>query len=127
VAWLERGATPIVTIPLAPRTARAIDLAIGERTEGPLFITGDGRRLDRHGADRIVRRVTRRAGIAKQVGPLSRPGARFRCCHRPVSPDRSPNPPYRSLGNGLSTLPAVRRGSQVARGRGSGCPGRRNG
>jgi Phage integrase family len=69
VAWLERGATPIVTIPLAPRTARAIDLAIGERTEGPLFITGDGRRLDRHGADRIVRRVTRRAGIAKQVGP----------------------------------------------------------
>jgi integrase len=69
VAWLERGATPIVTIPLAPPTARAIDPAIGERTEGPLFITGDGRRLDRHGADRIVRRVTRRAGIAKQVGP----------------------------------------------------------
>jgi hypothetical protein len=27
------------------------------------------RRLDRHGAARIVRRVTRRAGIAKHVGP----------------------------------------------------------
>jgi site-specific recombinase XerD len=27
------------------------------------------RRLDRHGAARIVRRVTRRAGIAKKVGP----------------------------------------------------------
>src|SRR6202012_1416675 len=28
------------------RTARAIDLAIGERTEGRLFVSGDGRRLD---------------------------------------------------------------------------------
>jgi integrase/recombinase XerD len=26
----------VVTIPLAPRTARAIDLAIGERCEGPI-------------------------------------------------------------------------------------------
>ncbi|MET7722932.1 hypothetical protein ABZT44_19215, partial [Streptomyces mirabilis] len=25
---------------------------------------------------------------------LSRPGARYRCCHRPVSPGRSPNPAY---------------------------------
>ena len=32
-------------------------------------LTGDGRRLDRHGAARIVRRVTRRAGIAKHVSP----------------------------------------------------------
>ena len=30
---------------------------------------GDGRRLDRHGAARIVRRVTRWAGITKPVGP----------------------------------------------------------
>jgi hypothetical protein len=27
----------VVTIPLAPRTARAIDLATGERTDGPIF------------------------------------------------------------------------------------------
>ncbi len=40
----------VVTIPLAPRTARAIDLAIGERTEGPIVLTPDGRRLDQHGA-----------------------------------------------------------------------------
>ena len=59
----------VVTIPLAPRTARAIDLATGERSEGPLFLAGDGSRPDRHGAARIVRRVTRRAGIAKHVGP----------------------------------------------------------
>ena len=59
----------IVTIPLAPRTARAIDLAIGERTEGPVFLAADGRRLDRHGAGRIVRKTARRAGIGKSVTP----------------------------------------------------------
>jgi site-specific recombinase XerD len=59
----------IVTVPLAPRTARAVDLAIGERTGGPIFTTVAGRRLDRHGAARIVRRVARRAGIAKPIGP----------------------------------------------------------
>jgi hypothetical protein len=58
---------------------------------------------------------------------LSRPGARCRDCSRSVSPSRSPNPPYRSLGNGLSTVSAVRRGSWSARGMGSCCPGRRNG
>src|SRR5712691_5623575 len=56
-------------IPLAPRTARAIDLAIGERCEGPIFTTATGQRLDRHRAGRIVRRVARRAGLAKKIGP----------------------------------------------------------
>ncbi len=56
-------------IPLAPRTARAIDLAIGERSEGPIFVTASDERLDRHGAGRIVRRVARRAGLAKKIGP----------------------------------------------------------
>lgn len=59
----------IVTIPLAPRTARAIDLAIGERIEGPIFLGGNGARLDRHAAWRIVRRLARKAGINKPVGP----------------------------------------------------------
>jgi integrase/recombinase XerD len=58
----------IVTIPLAPRTARAIDLAIGERSEGPIFLGRDGDRLDRHAAWQIVRRLARTAGI-KPVGP----------------------------------------------------------
>ena len=66
---ITRKGGKVVTIPLAPRTARAIDLAIGERCEGPIFLTADGQRLDRHGAGRIVRRVARRAGIAKKVGP----------------------------------------------------------
>jgi integrase/recombinase XerD len=66
---ITRKGGKVLTIPLAPRTARAIDLAIGERTEGPIFLTADGRRLDRHGAGRIVRRVARCAGIAKPIGP----------------------------------------------------------
>jgi integrase len=66
---ITRKGGKIVTIPLAPRTARAIDLAIGERCDGPVFLTPAGRRLDRHGAAQIVRRVARRAGITKSAGP----------------------------------------------------------
>jgi integrase/recombinase XerD len=58
-----------VTIPLTPRTARAIDLAIGERCEASVFLIPGGRRLDRHGAARIVPRVAGRAGITKIIGP----------------------------------------------------------
>ena len=58
-----------VVIPLAPRTARAIDLAIGERVEGPIFLAANGDRLDRHAAWRIVRRLAGKAGINKPVGP----------------------------------------------------------
>ena len=66
---ITRKGGKVVTLPLAPRTARAIDLATGERCDGPLFLNGDGRRLDRHGAGRIVRKVARRAGTTKPVGP----------------------------------------------------------
>src|SRR5438552_3480661 len=66
---ITRKGGRVVTIPLAPRTARAIDLAIGERCEGPIFLAADGRRLDRHGAGRIVRRLARRAGIGKTGTP----------------------------------------------------------
>src|SRR5258705_2497599 len=62
---ITRNGGNVVTVPLAPRTARAIDLAVGDRTDGPLFLAADGRRLDRHGARRIVRATARRAGIAK--------------------------------------------------------------
>jgi integrase/recombinase XerD len=59
----------IVTIPLAPRTARSIDLAIGERLDGPIFLRADGQRMDRHCASRIVRRVARHAGLDKKISP----------------------------------------------------------
>jgi integrase len=66
---ITRTGGKVITIPLAARTARAIDLAIGEGTDGPVFLAADGRRLDRHGAGRIVRRVAHRGGIAKIVTP----------------------------------------------------------
>jgi integrase/recombinase XerD len=66
---ITRKGGKVVTIPLAPRTARAIDLAVGERCAGPIFLAPDGRRLDRHGAARIVRWAACRAGITKPVGP----------------------------------------------------------
>jgi integrase/recombinase XerD len=66
---ITRKGGKVATIPLAPRTARAIDLAVGKRTDGPIFYGPDGQRLDRHGAARVVRRAARRAGITKPVGP----------------------------------------------------------
>jgi integrase/recombinase XerD len=51
-----------VTIPLAPRTARAIDLAIGEREHGPIQLGGSGQRLDRYAATRIVKRARLSSG-----------------------------------------------------------------
>ena len=66
---IRRKGGKVVTIPLAPRTARAIDLVVGERCDGPIFLGTGGGRIDRHAAGRIVRRIARRAGIAKRVGP----------------------------------------------------------
>jgi integrase/recombinase XerD len=66
---IVRKGGKIVIVPLAPRTARAVDLAVGERTEGPIFCGNDHGRLERHAAARIVRRIARKAGITKRVGP----------------------------------------------------------
>ncbi len=49
-------------IPLAPRTARAIGTAVGERTYGPLMARPDDSRLNRHAAGWIVRRLAKLAG-----------------------------------------------------------------
>jgi uncharacterized DUF497 family protein len=58
-------------IPLPPRVARAVDLAADQRLTGPVLLSRSGRRLDRHGAARIVRRVARRAGITKRISSHS--------------------------------------------------------
>jgi site-specific recombinase XerD len=69
---IRRKGGKIVTIPLAPRTARAVDLCVGEREEGPIFLNWDQtRRLDRHGATRIVKRLAKQGGIDKQISPHS--------------------------------------------------------
>jgi site-specific recombinase XerD len=68
VTVLRKGAKTVL-VPMAPRTARTVDLAIGERTSGPIFVGRDSTRLDRHAAARIVRHTARAAGITKRVGP----------------------------------------------------------
>jgi site-specific recombinase XerD len=50
-------------IPLVPRTARTIDLVIGERHELPILMRRDGQRLDRRTAHRWVRSIGKRAGL----------------------------------------------------------------
>jgi hypothetical protein len=80
VRVVGKGNQPAL-IPLAPRTSRAIDAAVGERTNGPLLARADGSRLDRHAAGRIVRRLARRAGIDKPISPTP--------CGTPRSPPPS--------------------------------------
>jgi 2-polyprenyl-6-methoxyphenol hydroxylase-like FAD-dependent oxidoreductase len=51
-------------ISLVPRTARTIDLAVGERREGPILIRHDGQRVDRRTAHRWVRSIGKRRSTA---------------------------------------------------------------
>jgi len=60
-----------VTIPLAPRTGRALDLYVADRTVGPIFLGVEGGRMDRYCADRMVKRLTKKAGINKKISPHS--------------------------------------------------------
>jgi integrase len=70
--FIHRKGNKTATIPLSPRTARALDLYIGEREDGPIFTNHDGTsRLDRHASARIVRRLTKAAGIDKRISPHS--------------------------------------------------------
>ena len=57
-----KGNKPAV-IPLVPRTARTIDLAAGDRRDGPILVRHDGQRLDRRTAHRWVRSIGKQAGI----------------------------------------------------------------
>ena len=59
---IGKGNKPAL-IPLVPRTARTIDLAVGERRDGPILVRHDGQRLDRRTAHRWVRSIGKRAGI----------------------------------------------------------------
>lgn len=59
---IGKGNKP-ATIPLVPRTARTIDLAVGERHGGPILRRRDGERLDRRTAHRWVCSIGKRAGV----------------------------------------------------------------
>jgi integrase/recombinase XerD len=55
--------TKVVLIPLPPAVGRAIDEAIGSRTNGPILLNGRGARMDRHAATRRLRRLTAASGL----------------------------------------------------------------
>jgi site-specific recombinase XerD len=61
----------LAVIPMPPRVARAVDQASGDRLDGAVLLTRTGRRMDRHAATRIVRRLAKRAGITKHLSPHS--------------------------------------------------------
>lgn len=49
--------------PLPPLLADLLIKLIGGRTDGPLLLDSEGRRLDRHDVDRILTRLGKRAGV----------------------------------------------------------------
>ena len=59
----------LAVIPLPPKVGRAVDLAAGERSSGALLLGVSGERLNRQAAARIVRRLAKRAGVAKHISP----------------------------------------------------------
>ncbi len=66
---LRKGGKHAV-IPLAPRTSRALDLYIGERRTGPIFLA-KGARMDRYAADRTVKRLARQPGSPSGSAPTA--------------------------------------------------------
>ena len=69
---IGEGKKPSV-IRLVLRTARTIDLAIGERHEGPILRRRGGQRLDRRTAHRWVRSIGKRAGLGHVHPHMLRP------------------------------------------------------
>ncbi len=61
VLHIQRKGGKTATIPLAARTAEAVEACVGDRTTGPLFITASGRRWQRSEAWRTLRRLARTA------------------------------------------------------------------
>ncbi|TXR51587.1 tyrosine-type recombinase/integrase [Quadrisphaera setariae] len=66
----ERGHRVLVTtrkggrtarVPLAPRTATAVETYLAGRTHGPLLVTRTGAGMDRHAIWRLLRRLARDA------------------------------------------------------------------
>ncbi|MEJ7786173.1 MAG: tyrosine-type recombinase/integrase [Solirubrobacteraceae bacterium] len=68
---VRRKGGKVATVPLAPRTAAAVDVLVGDREAGPIFATRTGRPMDRHAAWKVVRRLARAAGITAAISPHS--------------------------------------------------------
>lgn len=89
---IGKGNKPAL-IPLVPRTARTIDLAIGERHHGPILLRHDEQRLDRRTAHRWVRSIGKRADLGLGSGTSAYAASRVhhRRPRRRRTPPRSPS------------------------------------
>jgi integrase/recombinase XerD len=63
VRFVGKGGKPRRRV-LTAAAAQALDQYVGGRSEGPLFVTSTGGRVDRHAVFRLIRRLAARAGIA---------------------------------------------------------------
>ena len=88
---IGKGNKP-ATIPLVPRTARTIDLAIGELHEGPILRRRDGERLDRRTAHRWVRAIGSGRASVSSIRTCCAPGSLW-----PRSTPACRSATYRSL------------------------------
>lgn len=72
IVRITRKGSKIQDVPLAPRTAWQVELVLGERQSGPLFLDHHGKsRIDRRAIGRLVDRVVRDVGITKRITPHS--------------------------------------------------------
>lgn len=69
--WIVRKGSKRRQLAMSPACAHAVHYAAAGRTHGPLLITASGRRLDRHHAAKIVKRLARSAGVTQDVTPHS--------------------------------------------------------
>lgn len=58
-------------VPLPIPVMRAVKAAIGDRTEGPILLNSQGRRLNRSAATRTIRRLARAAHVNSDISPHS--------------------------------------------------------
>ena len=59
VLRVKRKGGKTATVPLAPRTAEAVEAYVGDRIVGPLFVTRTGERWHRTEAWRVLRRLAK--------------------------------------------------------------------
>ena len=59
------------TIPLVAGTVAALTIVLQDRSAGPSLLDNEGGRLDRHDASRIIRRLSKAAGISKRISTHS--------------------------------------------------------
>ena len=80
-------------VPLAPRTLDALDRATAGRTSGPIILANDGERMSRHGATRVVNRLSKAADLGKAISPHS-------CRHAYVTLSLDAGVPLRDVQDG---------------------------